>query len=95
MSTFVVAEVSITDAAGYEAYKPLAEAAIRAYGGTYVVRGGHTVSMEGEPVSGRIVILEFPDNEAATAWYESTQYQTALAIRLRTATSRLYFVDGP
>ncbi len=40
MPTYVIVELSVVDADRYEVYKPLAEASIAAYGGTYKVRGG-------------------------------------------------------
>ena len=95
MPTYVIVELSVEDADGYELYKPLAEASIAAHGGTYKVRGGNVESVEGPPVTDRIVILEFPDMAAARSWYTSPEYQAALQIRLAAArTTRMFFIDG-
>ena len=44
--------------------------------------------------AGRVVVLEFPDLAAARAWYDSADYQVALAVRQATSSGRVYFVDG-
>jgi uncharacterized protein (DUF1330 family) len=94
MAAYVIAEVSVTDPEGYEQYKPLAGASVVANGGTYEVRGGAVESLEGEPVSGRIVILRFDDLEAARNWYHSEDYQAALPLRNAAAQSRVFIVEG-
>ncbi len=95
MPTYVIVELSVVDTDRYELYKPLAEASIAAYGGTYKVRGGRIESVEGDPVTDRVVILEFPDMATARSWYSSPEYQSALRIRLAAArTTRLFFIDG-
>jgi uncharacterized protein (DUF1330 family) len=94
MAAYVIAEVSVTDPEEYEQYKPLAGASVAANGGTYEVRGGVVESLEGEPVSGRIVILRFDSLEAARNWYHSEDYQAALPLRNAAARSRVFIVEG-
>jgi len=94
MTAYVIAEIAVLDAEGYEAYKPLAEASITAHGGRYRVRGGEVDSVEGDPVTGRVVVLEFPDLAAARSWYDSADYRAALVARQTTSSGRIYFVDG-
>ncbi len=94
MAAYVIAEVSVTDPEGYEQYKPLAGASVVAGGGTYEVRGGAVESLEGEPVSGRIVILRFDSLDAARNWYHSDDYQAALPLRNAAARSRVFIVEG-
>jgi uncharacterized protein (DUF1330 family) len=94
VAAYVIGEVEVTDASAYEPYKPLAAASIAAHGGTYLVRGGTTESLEGQPATGRVVVLEFADLEAARAWYRSAQYQEALPIRQAASKGRLFLVEG-
>ena len=94
MAAYVIAEVEVTDPDAYEPYKPLAAASIAAHGGTYRVRGGATESLEGTPVAGRVVVLEFADLDAARAWYRSTQYQEALPVRQAASKGRVFLVEG-
>src|ERR1700722_3624724 len=91
---YVLAEVEVTDPALFDTYRPLAAAAIAAFGGRYLVRGGATETLEGERKLSRVVLLEFPSPERAMEWYKSAQYQDALAIRLKAATTELFLVTG-
>jgi uncharacterized protein (DUF1330 family) len=91
---YVLAEVDVTDPALFDTYRPLAAAAIAAFGGRYLVRGGATETLEGERKLSRVVLLEFPSPERAMEWYRSAQYQDALAIRLKAATTELFMVTG-
>src|SRR5438067_9462107 len=59
MPAYFVAEVEVTNPAGYEPYRALAGASIAQYGGRFVARGGKAELIEGEPEPKRIVILEF------------------------------------
>jgi uncharacterized protein (DUF1330 family) len=94
MAAYVIAEVSVTEPEAYEQYKPLAGASVVAHGGSYEARGGAVESLEGEPVSGRIVILRFDSLEAARNWYNSDDYQAALPLRNASARSRVFIVEG-
>jgi uncharacterized protein (DUF1330 family) len=94
MAAYVIAEVSVTDPDVYEEYKPLAGASVVANGGSYEVRGGAVESLEGEPVTGRIVVLRFDSMEAARDWYNGDGYQAALPLRQAAAQSRVFIVEG-
>lgn len=94
MAAFVVVELEVHDPEGYEPYKAPAEASVVAAGGSYRVRGGPVEVLEGEAPSGRVVILEFPDMDAARAWYRSEAYQAVVPIRQAAATGRMFLIDG-
>ena len=49
MSAYVISEVDVRDAAGFEAYRTIAAEAIAHYGGRYLVRGGAANVAEGGP----------------------------------------------
>jgi uncharacterized protein (DUF1330 family) len=93
MAAYVIAEIEVTDVAGYEEYRKQVPPVIARYGGRYIARGGETVSLEGAPPH-RTVILEFPTLADAKAWWECAEYQALKAIRDRTARSRLVAVTG-
>jgi uncharacterized protein (DUF1330 family) len=50
--------------------------------------------MEGDWRPERLVILEFPDRQNATAFLADPEFQDLLALRHRTTTSKLVLVDG-
>ena len=47
MSAYVISEVEVRDAAGFEAYRTIAAKAVAQYGGRYLVRGGAASVVEG------------------------------------------------
>ena len=94
MSAYVVADIKVTDPAGYEPYRPLAAASIARFGGRFIVRGGKTELLEGASEPERIVVIEFPDADTARRWYHSDEYQHALKIRQANSSGRLILVEG-
>jgi uncharacterized protein (DUF1330 family) len=93
MAAYVVNEIVVTDPTLFQTYVTQVPATLPPFGGRYLVRSGATEAIEGEP-PGRIVILEFPDREAALAWRASPAYQAILSIRDASSTSRVYVADG-
>jgi uncharacterized protein (DUF1330 family) len=69
MSAFVIAEIDVQHPDLYEDYKVAAPPSIAQYGGRYVVRGGPTVTLEGDWQPKRVVVLEFPSLAQARAWW--------------------------
>ena len=94
MSAYVIYQGDILDQARYDEYKVKAAASILAAGGKYVVRGGDVEVLEGEPPSGRTVVLEFPTRQAAIDWYRGDAYTEIRKIREGAAIARMYVVDG-
>ena len=94
MPAYFVAEVEITNPAGFQPYGAAAGATLEQYGGRYLTRGGPTELIEGGPEPKRIVILEFVDTAAVKRWYESPEYQKILPLRLNNSTGRGFIVEG-
>jgi uncharacterized protein (DUF1330 family) len=94
MPAYVIVETDITDPEQYERYKAASPGAVAAGGGRFVARGGELAVLEGYWEPSRIVILEFPDLDAAKAWYASEQYQAAKELREGAATLKMVAVEG-
>ncbi len=94
MSAYVIVEVSIHDHSEYEKYKKLTPAAISAFNGKFLVRGGKTISLEGDWKPERIVVLEFPSVEKANEWWHSELYTEAKLIRQRAAKTKMIVIQG-
>ena len=94
MAAYVVVQIEIHDAARYEEYRRLAPPSIAAYGGRYLVRGGASERLEGEWQPARLVILEFPDESRARAWWASPEYAAAKAIRQGSARTDMLLIAG-
>ena len=94
MSAYVIVEVSIHDQKDYEEYKKLTPAAIAAFDGKFIVRGGTTYTLEGDWKPERIVVLEFPSVDRANEWWHSDIYTKAKIIRQRAAKTKMIIVEG-
>ena len=94
MAAYLIADIQVTDPTRYDQYRPLAAASIARFGGCYVVRGGKLDLLEGGPEPERIVVIEFPDADAARRWYRSEEYQSALKIRQSASRGRVFLVEG-
>ena len=94
MPAYVIVDVSISNHEEYEEYKKLTPAAIAAYDGRFVVRGGRTETLEGNWNPERIVVLEFPTFERAKEWWASEIYSTPKAIRQRSAKTKMIVTEG-
>ena len=94
MAAYVIARVAVTDPEQYELYKKLSPTAVAAAGGRYLARGGGSQVLEGDADERRIVVLEFPDMEAARSFYESEQYAAARAVRAEAAVMEMIAVEG-
>lgn len=94
MAAYVILDITVTDPAKYEDYKKLAPAAIEAYGGKYLVRGGPMEMLEGNWQPERVVVLEFASMEMAKSWINSPEYSAARALRHESATSHTVVVQG-
>lgn len=94
MPAYLIANITVQDAAGFEAYRAAVPAVIARFGGRYLVRGGAVEAKEGTPGLNRVVILEFPDMATARAFYDSADYAPLLAMRLAASTGTVALVEG-
>ena len=94
MSAYVISEVEMRDAAGFEAYRIISAKTIAQYGGRYLVRRGVANLIEGGPPPKTIIVVEFPTMERLREWYGSSEYAEALKVRQTALNRRLIFVEG-
>jgi uncharacterized protein (DUF1330 family) len=94
MSTYLIADIEITDPAGYESYRTQVPGIIAAHGGRYLARGGATEVLEGTWHPRRTIIVEFPDTASLTRFWTCAEYQPLRALRERSADSNLVVVEG-
>ena len=80
-AAYVIADVAVSDPEQYKRYQALSPGAVAAAGGEFVVRGGRLETLEGDWTPGRVVVLRFPNYEAARAFYDSALYLAARAAR--------------
>ena len=94
MSAYIIAEITVTDKAGFEEYRLAVPAVIAAHGGRYLVRAPRRQPLEGVPPASRLVILAFPDMERLQAFWSSPEYAPLKALRERSSTCRIEAVEG-
>lgn len=69
------------------------DATLEPFGGRFVVHGAPPEVREGS-WEGDLVIIAFPDLDAARCWYDSSAYQAILALRTDNAECNVIVVDG-
>ena len=94
MTAYLIADTDITDHQTYDEYKRKVAPVIAKFGGRFLVRGGPHVVLEGTWQPHRLVVIEFPNMEALTSWYQSAEYAPLLALRKPAASDHLVAVDG-
>ena len=91
---FVVGEIDIANAAAFDKeYVPPAAKAVVDGGGKYIVRGGKSIALYGEPPK-RLAIMQFESLEKAQAAFGSKAYTDAKQIGDKYARFRIYAVEG-
>jgi len=76
MPAYLVSTVRITDAERFKAYAQAIAGLAEEHGGEYLVRGPVTEVLEGDsPADERVVVLAFPDADAARAYVSSDRYR--------------------
>lgn len=91
---YVLVQVDVTNPQQYGEYTKLSPGIIEKFGGRFIARGGRTLTLEGPPARGRVVIIEFPTFERAQEFYNSQEYQAAKKVRAGAATAQFVLVEG-
>lgn len=93
MSAYIIAiKLNTKDEDELTTYRQKAGRAVTPDQTIHVVYGEQQV-LEGSPHEG-MVIIEFPDKEAALSWYNSDAYQEARQHRLKGGDYQLTLVEG-
>jgi len=95
MPAYVIA--SVTDAWDQDKlaeYRERNTGVVAEHGGRFVARGGRQEILEGDYAPVRVVIIEFPDLEAAKGWYESDAYAPLRELRRSASTTNIMVVEG-
>ena len=90
---YVVAELEVTDAATYQQYSAKVPETLAPFNGQFIIRGGKIQAVEGTAPK-RLVVIAFDSAEKARGWYDSPAYKAILAMRLSSAKTRLFIVEG-
>ena len=91
---YLLAEVDIKDYEEFAGYARKASEIIAAYGGKYIVRGGHIMPMEGNWTPKRIVLVEFGNIDQLKNCFNSPAYLEIKPQRDASSTSRAVILSG-
>ncbi len=91
---YMIAQLTVRDAAAFGAYAPKVPPVVARYGGRYIVRGGTIEPLEEAPPGQRVVVIEFPSMAAAKAFYHSPEYSALRPQRQAAASGPAYIVEG-
>jgi len=94
MAHYAIFDVTITDPEKYKEYMAQVKPVIEAAGGRYLVRGGAHKVYEGDWNPTRLVVFEFPTEEAMQSFYESPVYRGLKAMRESCSRANLVGVEG-
>ena len=94
MPVYFVAQIQIDDDETYARYVEAAGPTFEAANARPIAVDEDVVPIEGDWHGGKTVILEFEDEAAFRAWYDSDEYQAAKAIRLPAVTLKAALVHG-
>ena len=94
MPAYVIGDITVTDPDRYRDYAAHTLETIEPHGGRFIVRGGAHESLEGDWNPGRLVVIEFPDAQAARDWFASDAYRAIMPIRQEASTGSLVLVEG-
>jgi uncharacterized protein (DUF1330 family) len=95
MPTYVIADVrEVRDVDALIEYRRRNTDAVANHGGRFLIRGGESELLEGDWPTQRIVLIEFPDADAARAWWESDEYAPLKAMRREASDTNIVLVEG-
>ena len=91
---YVIGEFTVRNPIAYDRFKATIGPVVKKYGGRYLVRNGRVGGFEGPVPTGPVVVIEFDNYEAATAFERSPENRAAAALRRRASKSRIFIVEG-
>jgi uncharacterized protein (DUF1330 family) len=91
---YVVFDVDIWDVERYQTCMTRVRPALEAAGGRYLVRGGAMTTYEGDWEPHRLVLLEFPSQDAWETFYRGPEYAAIRSVRDETSRGNMVGVEG-
>ena len=93
MAAYFIAHIDVRDPALYADYAARAAPLMARHGGRPLVRGGAPVPLEGAAFK-RVVVVEFPTEDDALAFWNSEDYAPLKALRQGAATVDAAILPG-
>ncbi len=93
MSAYFIARIDVSSPEKYVTYASKTPEIVARFGGQFLVKAGAFEQVEGSGPD-RHVVIEFPDREAARAFYNCAEYREILPVALANSTRDVVLVDG-
>jgi uncharacterized protein (DUF1330 family) len=95
MKAYLIIDAQILDPVKFGAYGTVTSALVTKFGGQYLALGGGKMEcLEGAPFSGKAVISEWPNREAALKFWHSPEYTEARKLRADICIASVTLIDG-
>ena len=94
MSVYLIGNIEIEDRARYQQYEAGFLEIFQRHAGKLLAVDEEQIVLEGDWPATRTVVIEFPDEAAARAWYDSDAYQTLAKHRWASSRADLALVRG-
>lgn len=94
MAAYFICTMTVHDPETYRKYTALTPATLARYGGRFLTRGDAVQTVEGPTFTERLVLIEFADRDAALAWYNDADYQSAAEFRRLASRGRMILQAG-
>jgi uncharacterized protein (DUF1330 family) len=94
MPVYVIAQADVTDPEKYAEAAKAAPGVLEEAGGRFLARGTEIKTLEGDWQPPRMMLIEFPDMDAVSAWYDSDLYQKAKDMRAGAAELQIVAIES-
>ena len=89
MTALMVAQINVKDADKLQQYIAANRDIAAPYGAKMLFRGKVARTLNGEADHQMLVVVEFPDADAVSAWFDSDAYQPLIDLREAAADMRM------
>jgi uncharacterized protein (DUF1330 family) len=94
MPTYLIVNAAVTDQDMLDTYRAAVGPTLQGHDVVVRASTNEAETIEGEPKGSRVVVLEFPDRDAFSTWYESPAYQEIVGLRLGSTDGFAVLVEG-
>ena len=84
-AAYVIGHITVKDAAKWDEYRAQVPATLALWGAELVLRGKRSATFAGTHAHDDVVVIRFPDLEAANGWHDSAAYQALIPLRMQAA----------
>ncbi len=84
-AAYVIGHITVKDAARWDEYRARVSATLTPRGAELVLRGKRAATFAGHHAHDDVVVIRFPDLDAATGWHGSAAYQALIPLRMQAA----------